>query len=376
MQNPLSFRSGNEAGQARPEWVVARRASKELQAHFGRLTVGSYDVSTTCNLKCEGCFYFDGSPNDRHDHHGPEEEWDTFFSAEARRGVNFAMLAGAEPTLQVGRIRSAHRHFPFGVVYTNGTIALPPDIRYRVHISIWGVGQNGARLRAADILSKSLSNYRHDPRAVCVFTISALNIDDIVPAAALAHDYGLPITFSYFSPPVDYADKLESGAPPDRDYFRISTAQSNQRLRREHFAAARRRIVEAIARFPQTVWYSLHYDDWVTQDSIYEVDPETGIAKDCGIRLTGQRNFTTDLQRKTKCCMPQIDCRTCRAYAFANVTYLMRGREATHLPGGRSGWAEVRRVWERIFLMDPRESGCPAVSAGGADVARAAAAEI
>jgi hypothetical protein len=329
--------------------------------------VGSYDISTRCNLKCEGCFYFDGSQDDQLNDDGSDHDWDQFFAAEAARGVNFAMLAGAEPALQIARIRRACRHFPLGVIYTNGSIALPTDIPYRVHISVWGVGDNGARLRGADVLGKALSNFRDDPRAVCVFTISALNLDDIVPAAALAHDHGLPITFSYFSPPTAYVDKIATDAPSDTDYFRISNKQSNQKLKPEHFSLARRHIAEVMARFPKTVLYSLHYDDWVTQESIYDVDPQTGIARDCGIRLTGQRNFSTDLRRKSKCCMPQIDCVTCRAYAFANVSYIMRGRNATSLPGGRPGWAEARRVWEQIFLPNEGPQSRTAVAAIAGD---------
>lgn len=316
---------------------------------FARFVVAHYDVCTVCNLRCESCYFFD-LPQRAEDCHTPDE-WERFLSAERDRGVNFAMIAGAEPSLRIDRLRLVQRYVPNGVVYTNGTIRVPDDLGFRIHISVWGVGATDAEMRGASVLSRAMANYRDDSRAVCVFAISALTINDIVPATSLAHDHGLPITFSYFSPSMNYSAKLQRGENNDGQFFRISTAGHNPVLAMADFAAARAQIERAMALYPETVLYSLCYDDWVTQPVLHDIDPETGIARDCGVRLTRQVNWRVDFtSNNMKCGSPQTECSSCRGYGPSYATYFRLRRVAKQLPGGVDGWYETRRIWARIFL--------------------------
>ena len=70
---------------------------------MAKLSVAHYDITTSGNLKCEGCYFFDTPEfaNTPDDHSLPE--WDEFFRGEAARGINLAMLAGAEPSLRPDR---------------------------------------------------------------------------------------------------------------------------------------------------------------------------------------------------------------------------------------------------------------------------------
>jgi hypothetical protein len=316
---------------------------------MSKFVVAHYDVSTACNLRCESCYYFD-APQRAEDCRTPEE-WERFLSSERDRGVNFAMIAGAEPSLRIDRLRLVHRYIPNGVVYTNGTIRVPEELGFRIHISVWGIGDTDAEMRGHSVLTKAMVNYRNDPRAVCIFVISALTIDDIVPAARLAQENGLPVTYSYFSPSMNYLGKLSAGEQNDNQTFRISSANHNPMLSRADFARARTQIELAIQLYPDTVLYSLPYDEWVTKPELHDIDPETGIARDCGVRLTKQINWRVDFTcNDMKCGSPQGECSTCRGYGPSYATYFTLRRAAKHLPGGEAAWYETRNVWTRIFM--------------------------
>jgi MoaA/NifB/PqqE/SkfB family radical SAM enzyme len=324
---------------------------RELNARLGTLKAANYDVASKCNLRCEGCLFFEGEENEGHEDSRSLAEWDALFAADAARGVTLAYMAGAEPSLVPDRLRAAQKHIPHGIVFTNGTIRLPDDIFYRIHISSWGVDEIGSSLRAGDVLTKAMNNYRDDPRAVCVFTITSLNINQIMIMAELANSHGLPLTFSYFSPTTRYLDKLENKVDNDKAYFRISSATQNLALTQADFAHARAEIVRAMLAYPETVQYSLHYNDWVTGDKLYDIDPVTKIAKNCGFRITKQVHVHVDHQPgKGKCCSSNIDCSNCRAYAMGQSTYLSRIREAVRKPEELAKWLEVREIWAKLFL--------------------------
>lgn len=323
---------------------------REIQHAVGLVRAGSYDVAGICNLRCEGCLFFEGETFAQHSDDRSADEWNRLFAGEALRGINLAYMSGAEPSLVPDRIRMSQRHIPRGIVFTNGTHRIPDDIQYRIHISTWGIGKTTKALRVADVLRKALKNYSEDPRAVFVFTITALNMDDIVPMTRLARDHGVPLTFSYFSPTTLYNAKSASSATVTSEYFRMGNSDQTPVLTREDYAMAREKILEAMQLFPGTIEYSLAYDAWVTQDELYEINPETGVATNCGVLQTGQVHHSIDHSTDGKCCSPNIDCAGCRAYSMANTTFFARLRQMLRSEQGRCDWLEAREIWVRHFL--------------------------
>lgn len=323
---------------------------REIQTAVGLVKAGSFDVANICNLKCEGCLFFEGETFAQHLDSKTSDEWDRMFAGEAARGVNLAYMSGAEPSLVPDRIRISQRHIPRGIVFTNGTHRIPDDIQYRIHVSTWGVGETTKTLRVADVLRKALKNYQGDRRAVFVFTITALNIDDIVPMAQLANDNGVPLTFSYFSPTTLYNEKRQYSSVVNSEYFRMGNSDTTPVLKRELYDLAREKILESMQLFPKTIEYSLAYDTWVTQDTLYEVDRNTGIAKNCGVLQTGQIHHSIDHSTGGKCCSPNINCSDCRAYSMANTTFFARLRQMLRSEKGRRDWLEAREIWISHFL--------------------------
>lgn len=309
------------------------------------LKASTYDISASCNLTCEGCLFFareGGVPFDQ----GDDAAWEARFAAEAARGVNFVYLAGAEPSMVPQRIASAWRHIKAGVVFTNGTRRIDPAIGYRIHVSLWGLGEMAATLRGGDSVEKALRNYARDPRAVFVLTISRANLHQIGDVTRRVAEAGGLLTFSYFSPTLAYQRHLGGGTDAT-EYMRLD---DDMRLTETDLSHARSEIEAAMTTHPETVRYSLEYDDWVRQpgDRLYAYDAG-GVATNCGNRLSGvHRHYTHDGQASTdKCCSPNLDCRECRAYAMAMGTFVSRPQTERD---ARRARLRAMRLWYELFM--------------------------
>lgn len=340
----------------RPAKMASR--ARQQRRQIAKLVASNYDISNTCNLTCEGCLYFARTAAmPKGD--GEDANWEALFRSEAARGVNFAYLAGAEPSLTPNRIRSAWKHIKGGVVFTNGTRKIPADVGFRIHVSLWGMDDTSAELRGANVNQKAYRNYAGDPRAVFVFTINALNIHEIVPVAQACASHGLKLTYSYYSPTDAYQNHVVGTGPStDTEYLRISSAAHDLRHTDATFRAARSEIDKAMATYPETVRYSMHYNDWVTQPitALWDMD-DTGVAINCGNRQTdSRRHFGPDAtQDDGKCCSPNLDCSECRAYAVALGTYLLRGHDFVRDPDAHRQWLETVQIWSELFM--PLEEG-------------------
>src|SRR5579872_5316443 len=122
--------------------------------------VSNFDLTSRCNLFCEGCFYFEGDDYKRAKEQESLDVWREFFCAQQRRGVTFASIAGAEPALEQERLKIAREYIPRGAIFTNGTIRIDPSIRYTVVISIWGDERTTAEFRGGGVFWKALKTYR------------------------------------------------------------------------------------------------------------------------------------------------------------------------------------------------------------------------
>ncbi len=242
-------------------------------------------------------------------------------------------------------------------------------MRYRIHISLWGVGETDA-VRNASVLSQAMANYRDDRRVLCVFTISALNTGDIVAATRLAHENRLPITFSYFSPSMNYNAKLSAARTMTIRFSESAMRCTTPCWAGLKFCGGPAEIERAMALYPDTVLYSLHYDDWITQPDaeLHDLDPETGIAQDCSAaEPPGELESGPDFQRyEVRCAADRLF--LCRGYGPSYATYFRRRRVAASLLAGVDGWYETRRIWARLFLPEDGVSRAGTACEAGTDV--------
>lgn len=321
------------------------------------LTPSQYDVTSICNLTCEGCLFFSGTDHLDHVDQNNLSTIYEFFASEARRGVRFGYFAGAEPSLVEDKLLAASEHIPYGVVFTNGTRKLSSEIPYKIHVSVWGNPDRSKALRGADMLTKQIRNYRGDKRAVFVFTITSQNLDEINWIAAHCADNDVALTFNHYSPTSKYISYLNG--ENDGDLYHSRQNESGGLLLSPDHLARSRDILDALIEsgqgrllYDRAFNHAMHDAAGLNPD----IDPETGVAIDCGTVLTPSlRHYNTDLTASAgKCCSPNIDCKTCRLYAQSFSTLLVRANRQLRDPIERQRTISLWRLWSAIFLNDDR----------------------
>jgi hypothetical protein len=327
---------------------------RDLRQRIGRLITCNYDIADRCNLHCEGCHFFTGDDYKKYRNADDLEAWRRFFQMERARGVNFGYFAGAEPSLEIDRLRIAHEHIARGVVFSNGLIKIPDDISYRIHVSIWGDEGESRAARGAGI-AKALANYARDRRAVFIFTLTASNVDTIYDVSRSLADRGAVLTFNLFSPTTKYLDTRVDLDESDRRFFRRRRTAGDPTLTPSDIDRATGEILRAMQDFPEAVLYSAVFHRWLTRSGgLYRLDPATGIATNCGYRLSkAHRCYNFDLSLSTaKCATPNIDCASCRAYPQSYATFLKERANPRKREALSGEWLEVWDIWARLFLGD------------------------
>src|SRR5215469_5514743 len=320
-----------------------------------------YEIAQRCNLKCEGCYYFEsGEHRDVLECQSPGE-WERFFASEARRQVTMAYFVGAEPALEQERLFAASTQFPHGNIGTNGTIRIDPAIQFRIGVSVWAVDDaSDNKLRGASAFRKAFRNYAGDPRVNILYTLTHWNLDGVRIVAEMCRDHGLPLTFNMYSPTVAYLDKLRSGRPNDNEFFRVSRNGDTPQFSGDDLQRARRIVSEVMDDFPDTVLYSSAYNDWATGTGpLYEIDPQTGIAVHCGSRMIGpMKYYKADLKpASSKCGTPDVDCSQCRMYSGGwSSKFQPSGHDVANRENF-SDWLDMISVLGRIFVYDNSRYG-------------------
>lgn len=319
----------------RERWEKVRR--------YFFLRESTYDMTNRCNIRCEGCYYYTGEKQFAAEI-GDEEAWRKLLLAEKARGITYAVLAGAEPSLVPHLCRVCQQVLPLGAIATNGLKSIPADIDYRIHLSVWGNDATSKAIRgASDMLLRQIDNYRGDPRAVFVYTFTPGNIDEASEVCERLALAGLPITFNMFSSPVGYDGPLR---------------HSVESLRR-----TRETMMRLLLDYPQTVLFSpynvvAHTEPLSLHDLFSCSYPRQNPSTDIGLGRSF-RQYRTDLQwdRDAACCVPDTDCADCRHYAAGSAVVTARiYRHATD-PTTFSAWLDYvdtyLAVWVRGYEKGP-----------------------
>lgn len=325
----------------------------KIRKHARGIRISGYDITKRCNLRCEGCFFFEGELSVIYPEEKTEQEYEEFFGTEVARGVNYPHFAGAEPALVQNRLRIAHRHWQRGLVYTNGTVRIDPEIGFMIHVSLWGKPETDETLRGAPVFGKAVNNYRGDPRAVVMMTINRHNVDEIPTVATACADAGLKLSFNHYSPSRQYLRKVEADTAPDGDTFRLSSREDNLMLRSEDLARVEDLVGRAADDHPETVIYSRYYNEWINDPaSRFDIDPETGVARDCPIlNMPYHRQHHVDFSyRDDECCVANIDCSGCRHYVSGYTKIMAERQSHFGTPAGFRGWVEVFDTWCRLHF--------------------------
>lgn len=308
------------------------------------LRESAYDVTSRCQLRCDGCYYFEGDKSTLGDERDPER-WRAFFADEKNRGITYVILAGAEPALVPQILRAAYETMPLGTVASNGLKLIPKDIGYRVHLSVWGDGEGDPKYRkyangtaGPNCLDYQLKNYANDPRVVFAYTFNQENVDQVDEVVKRIADAGHKLTFNVFSSPEGRAFPLKL---------------------QDTLLRTREKMCEAIETYPETVLYS-YYNAWVHTQPVGLHDL-FGCPYPRAQRTTGHegigisqsfRNYRTNLTHDERgdCCIPDIDCADCRHYASGSA--IVSSRLQQHVTSEQlfRGWLDYVDTYLSVWV--------------------------
>lgn len=331
------------------------RRWQHIKKHTPQIRISGYDITNRCNLRCEGCFFFEGELSSHYDSSRGDDEYRRFFGSEKARGVTYPHFAGAEPALVQERLRIAAEFWKVGLIYTNGTIKIAEDLPFMLHISVWGGEEIDQKLRGGKVLEKAIRNYQGDERAVFMYTINPQNIDDIAPVVKRMADHGLKISFNHFSASRQYKQKVGHAEGAERTKtFRLSSGQSHLIFSDNDLLKSRDILNTLMSDYPETVVYSRHYNDFVHQrGKIFDIDAATGVAKNCAIlAMPYHRQHHTDFSYSdSECCIANVDCSECRHYVSVYTLIMSRMKEAVKDAGAFAAWLDVYYTWCQLHFV-------------------------
>ncbi len=337
----LKVTSGPETGQkpgfkelmADPK--VRDRFEKVRKYFF--LRESTYDMTNRCNLRCEGCYYYQGDKQFAAENRDPRA-WRALMQAEKARGITYVVLAGAEPSLVPELLQVCYEEMPLGAIATNGIKRIPESVGYKIHISVWGNDRTSLRVRrSGDLLLRQLEAYHDDPRAVFVYTFTRENIHEIYEVMETLAPAGAKLTFNMFSAPEGYTGSLRHDS--------------------KSLVETRKTMLDVMRRYPENILFSYysvtaHTHRYGLHDLFGCTYPRRNPSEFIGLGRSF-RQYRTDLtwNRSAACCVPDTDCNDCRHYAAGSAVVTARmHRHATDAEHFK-GWLDYVDTYLAVWVM-------------------------
>lgn len=316
---------------------VVRERWERVRRYFF-LRESTYDMTRRCNIRCEGCYYFEGDKQHAVEV-GDPEAWRALMQAERSRGITYVVLAGAEPSLVPDLLQVCFAEMPLGTIATNGIQRIPESVGYRIHISVWGNDDTSLRIRKAKhMLARQIDNYCNDPRAVFVYTFTPDNIAEAYGVAETMAQNGCKFTFNMFSAPVGYAGTL--------------------RHTRQSLLQTRQAMLDLLEHYPENVLYSTynavaHTHRLGLHDLFGCSYPRRNPSTDLGLGRSF-RQYRTDLNwdRDAACCVPDTDCPDCRHYAAGSAVVTARLFRHAVDPDIFRSWLDYVDTYLAVWVVD------------------------
>ncbi|RJR28850.1 MAG: radical SAM protein [Desulfobacteraceae bacterium] len=317
------------------EPVIRKRWEKVRKYFF--LRESTYDMTNRCNVRCDGCYYYEGEKQFAKESRDADA-WRSLMQSERARGITYVVLAGAEPSLVPELCQVCFEELPMGAIASNGLKVIPRSVDYRIHISVWGNDATSLRIRhSGDMLRRQMENYSGDPRAVFVYTFTRENIEQVHEVAGALVENGCRLTFNVFSAPVGYTGPLR--------HTPGSLAQT------------RKAMIDLLSGYPDHVLFSrysavAHTHRKSLHDLYSCLYPRVNPTSDPGLGRSF-RQYRTDLtwDRSASCCVPDTDCADCRHYASGSAVVTARMfRHATD-PETFKAWLDYADTYLAVWVM-------------------------
>lgn len=314
---------------------IRRRWEKVRKFFF--LRESTYDMTNRCNIRCNGCYYYEGEKQFAEENRDPEA-WRNLMREEKARGITYVVLAGAEPSLVPELLEVCYGEMPLGCIATNGFQRIPEAVGYKIHISVWGNDATSLRVRRAkNLLAHQLENYQGDPRAVFVYTFTRDNIEEVYDVMDVIAAHDGKITFNVFSSPAGYTGPL--------------------RHSKDSLGRTRSVMLDILARYPEHALFSSYSAAAHThQCGLHELYgcsyPRRNPSTDIGLGRSF-RQYRADLSwdREAACCVPDTDCDECRHYAAGSAVVTARLHRHGTDPDMFRAWLDYVDTYLAVWVM-------------------------
>ena len=326
---PYKFSELTAAPPVKARWEKVRK--------YFFLRESTYDMSNRCNIRCDGCYYYEGDKQFAPENQDPEA-WRALMREEKARGITYVVLAGAEPSLVPELCKVCYEEMPLGAIATNGLKRFPDSVQYKIHISVWGNDASSLKIRnAKDMLRRQIDNYKTDPRAVWVYTFTRHNIDEAREVVHTLAQNQCKVTFNVFSAPVGYTGDL--------------------RHTESSLAETRRVMAQLLDQYPEHVLFS-HYNivAHTHPKGLHDLFgcsyPRQNPSTDIGLGRSF-RQYRTDLSwdRDVACCVPDTDCIDCRHYAAGSAVVTARLFRHAVDPDTFNSWLDYVDTYLAVWVM-------------------------
>ena len=315
---------------------VRQRWEKVKKYFF--LRESTYDMTTRCNIRCDGCYYYEGSKQFATANEDPGA-WRQLMQEEKKRGITYVVLAGAEPSLVPQILEACYGEIPLGCIATNGVKRVARSVGYKIHLSVWGNDATSLHVRGAkNLLRKQIDNYEGDPRAIFVYTFTRSNIEEAYDVMELVARHDGRLTFNMFSSPVGYAGGLR--------HHPASLARTGQVMG------------DLMLRYPKNVLFSPYNVVAHTHpDGLHKLFgcsyPRMNRSRDIGLGRSF-RQYRADLSwdREISCCVPDTDCDECRHYAAGSAVVTARLYRHVRDPLTFRSWLDYVDTYLAVWMTD------------------------
>lgn len=166
-------------------------------------------LTTTCNIRCTGCWYFEGGFDHAVNEISDPVAVGEFVDRLVAEGYTQATLIGGEPTIVQKRIVPFVEKMPYITVSTNGLRPLPMSGFENVGlaVSLFGGGPLDDALRAhrpngsafSGLFETALRSYRNDPRVTFVYALTEEGLPYVESTVRAIEDNGNQVSFNFYS---------------------------------------------------------------------------------------------------------------------------------------------------------------------------------
>lgn len=177
------------------------RMAEQIQEGLQTARFASVDVTARCPFRCRHCYYYRSSSVE------PDLDDNTFLQRlqdwRDQSGVDCMLWVGGEPLLRPNLLAEGMKLFRRNALFTGGGVSIPSDLPCGIAVSLDGTSECNDFIRGEGSFKKIMNMTGGGKGYLFHCTISALNLDDILPLTKTLRERGASgVLYGLYTPSV------------------------------------------------------------------------------------------------------------------------------------------------------------------------------